>query len=407
VDKLLVKVAGQVHDDREIALATEALMSGSWASGKFAGLFSRRLAEYLGVRDTILCNSGSSANLLAVSALTSPKLGYRALKKGDLVAVAATSFPTTVAPIIQNGLTPVFIDVDKVTCNISPVSFRASLVLQPKVVIIAHTLGNPFNLDVILELCKENDIWLIEDNCDALGSEWRGRKTGSFGDMSTQSFYPAHHISTGEGGAVSTRTPLLKTIIESFRDWGRDCWCDPGKDNTCGKRFLHDFPPLPTGYDHKYTYSHIGYNLKMTDIQAALGLAQMEKIDDFVEARRRNHSMIYDALSRYDNFFYTQGEEFRGRASWFGFLITLRGNQAFSRAQLIHHLEEYGIATRMLFGGNLWKQPAFNGKGFVFEKLDNADFIMNNSFWIGCWPGLAKEHIDHIGNVFEDFMRRY
>jgi CDP-6-deoxy-D-xylo-4-hexulose-3-dehydrase len=355
----------------------------------------------------MLCNSGSSANLLAVSALTSPKLGHRALKRGDRVIVAATSFPTTVAPVIQNGFIPVFVDVDKMTCNISPVSFGASLELRPRAVIIAHTLGNPFNLDVILELCKKHDIWLIEDNCDALGSEWRDRRTGSFGDMSTQSFYPAHHISTGEGGAVSTNRPILKTIIESFRDWGRDCWCEPGKDNTCGKRFLHDFPPLPTGYDHKYTYSHIGYNLKMPEVSAALGLAQMDKLDGFIESRRINHAMLYDTLSKYDKHLLFQSDELGGKPSWFGFMMMIREGAPFTRAQLTHHLEDNGVVTRTLFGGNLSKQPAYLKSGIVFEPLENADYIMNNGFWIGCWPGLHKEHIDYVCEVFEDFMRQY
>lgn len=397
--------AGQVHDDAEVANAIEALLSGHWASGKFADEFSKRLAQYLGVRYSVLCNSGSSANLLAVSALTSPLLGDRRLRHGDYVVVPAVCFPTTLAPVLQCGLIPIFVDVNKSTGNMTPESLRACLEFRPRLVIISHILGNPHHLEAFGEICDEYGMWLIEDNCDALGSSFNGKRTGSFGHLSTQSFYPAHHISTGEGGAVSTSDPLLKRILESLRDWGRDCWCEPGKDNTCGKRFKQEFETLPEGYDHKYTYTHVGYNLKLTDIQAAIGCAQMDKLDGFVEARRHNHSMLRNLLADFSGLLDFHEELPGAKASWFGFLITLKSQGYFTRSQLIEHLEGKGIMTRMLFGGNITRQPGYQHISAIKRgMLDNANYLMENSFWIGCWPGLKPTDLIYIRDTIEEFI---
>lgn len=402
----LITPAGQVHDDAEIASAVEAILSGHWAAGRFVDEFEEKLEQYLGVRFTLLCNSGSSANLLAVSALTSPLLGDRQLKPGDRVAVSAVSFPTTVAPVLQNGLVPIYLDVDRKSGSVTPESLRACLALGPKAVMIAHILGNPYHLEAFRDICNEKSMWLIEDNCDALGSIRDGHLTGSVGDLSTQSFYPAHHISTGEGGAVSTSNPVLKRILESMRDWGRDCWCAPGKANTCNKRFEQDFDCIPKGYDHKYIYTHLGYNLKMTDIQAAIGSAQMDKLDDFRNARRGNHRFLRANLRHLEHYLQFQDEDtYACVANWFGFLITVREGAPLTRHDLVQHLEGRGIMTRMLFGGNLSRQPAFRIASPLKPNPPNANYMMENSFWIGCWPGLRDTDLEYMAEAIDTFIR--
>ena len=330
-------------------------------SGRYAARFEHELARFVGTRHAMLCNSGSSANLLAVAALTSPKLGDRRLQPGDEVITAAAAFPTTVFPIVQHALVPVFVDADLGTYNANPDRIAEAITPRTRAIVLAHTLGNPFDLDRVLALAHQHDLWVIEDNCDALGSAWRGRMTGTFGHLATASFYPAHHITMGEGGCVLTGTPLLKTIVESFRDWGRDCWCEPGSDNTCGKRFTRQMGGLPPGYDHKYTYAHAGYNLKLTDMQAAIGVAQLRKLPGFIEARKRNWKRLRDALSGLENFLILPHASEHADPSWFGFAITLREEAPFERKDLIEFLESRRIATRLLFAGNLTRQPAFQG----------------------------------------------
>lgn len=400
----MITVAGQVHDQEEIDAISEVARSGKWAEGPKCNEFSRLLANYLGTRRTLLTNSGSSANLLAIAALKSPLLGARRLRDGDRVVTAATSFPTTVAPILQNGLMPVFVDVEVETGNPHPRSVTAALDSSgAKAIILTHTLGNPFDLDYILAECRERKTWLIEDNCDALGAEWREYKTGSLGHFSTQSFYPAHHISCGEGGAVSTQDPKLARVIESLRNWGRDCWCPPGRDGTCGKRFEQQFGDLPFGYDHKYVFTHVGYNLKMTDLQAAAGVAQMRKLDDFVMRRRRNWSYLRSELDGLKDSLIFQDRCEVANPSPFGFLITIK-RRGISRAEMVKYLEAHGVMTRALFGGNLVRQPAFKGKGWTIGSLEQSDFMMNNSFWVGCWPGLKLTDLDKIVGEIRAFL---
>ncbi len=400
----MINVAGQIHDQNEIDAISEVARSGRWAEGPKCEEFGRSLANYLGTRRTLLVNSGSSANLLAISALKSHILGSMRLREGDRVVTAATSFPTTVAPILQNGLVPVFVDVELETGNPHPRSVVAAVEKSgAKAIILTHTLGNPFDLSAIMSLCHEHKLWLIEDNCDALGAEWGEYKTGSLGHFSTQSFYPAHHISCGEGGAVSTQSPKLGRIIESLRNWGRDCWCKPGCDNTCGKRFDQQFGDLPYGYDHKYTFTHLGYNLKMTDLQAAAGVEQMKKLDRFVERRRLNWSYMRAALEGYKEFFIFQDHCVQAKPSPFGFLITIK-HPRISRNEMVKYLEEHGVMTRALFGGNLIRQPAFRGKGWTIGSLEQSDIMMSNSFWVGCWPGLKLADIDKIVGEIKAFV---
>ncbi len=403
-----VPVSGRVFDAADVQALVDSSLDFWLTAGRFADQFERDLAKWVGVRHAILCNSGSSANLLALTALTSPQLGARALRAGDEVITAAAGFPTTVNPILQNQLVPVFLDVDLATHNIDVSQLEEAISPQTKAIMVAHSLGNPFDLDVVQEVAKRHNLWLVEDNCDALGSKYRGRLTGTFGDLATQSFYPAHHITTGEGGAVLTNKPALKKLVESFRDWGRDCWCAPGVDNTCGKRFGWQLGELPEGYDHKYTYSHIGYNLKLTDMQAAVGTSQLPKLPGFVAARQRNWQMLYDGLKPLEEFFALPQATPHSEPSWFGFLLTVRPSAPFSRQTLIAFLEENKIATRLLFGGNLLRQPAYQGVPHrVVGDLANTDVVMNQSFWIGVYPAVTAEMVAYVVERFHTFCRPF
>jgi CDP-6-deoxy-D-xylo-4-hexulose-3-dehydrase len=362
----------------------------------------------LGCRHAILCNSGSSANLLAHSARPSPKLGDQRIQPGDEIITVATSFPTTVNPILQNNLKPVFLDVNIGTYNIDVSRIEEAISPRTKGLFIAHTLGNPFNLEAVTEIARKHNLWLIEDNCDALGAKYQGQLTGTFGDLSTVSFYPAHHITMGEGGCVVTDQPKLKTIVESFRDWGRDCWCDPGKDNTCGKRFDWQLGDLPHGYDHKYIYSHLGYNLKLTDMQAAVGLAQLKKLSRFVEIRKQNWYYLYEGLKPFEPFFILPQPTPQSDPSWFGFVISVRPSAPFTRNDMVRALENHRIATRLLFGGNILRQPAYQDIPCrVVGSLDNADFVMNQTFWIGVYPGLSEAMLSYVVNVFNEIVKSY
>ena len=396
-----IQYAGRVFDAEELVSLAESCLDFWLTTGRFAEQFEREFARFLGVRNAILTNSGSSADLLALSCLTSPKLGDRRLKPGDEVITIAAGFPTTVNPIIQNNLVPVFIDITLPTYNVDVTQLDAALSGKTRAVMVAHTLGNPFDLDAVTAFAKKHDLWLIEDCCDAIGSEYHGRKVGTFGDLSTASFYPAHHITMGEGGAVMTNSPQLKTLVESFRDWGRDCWCDPGKDNTCGKRFEWQLGGLPCGYDHKFTYSHIGYNLKATDMQAAVGVAQLKKLPGFIQARRQNFCKLYDGLSDLTEFLILPEATAGSEPSWFGFPIAVREGAPFTRNQVSGELESRLIATRLLFGGNLVKQPAYQDVSRrIASPLTNTDFTMNQVFWIGVFPGLRPEMLDYIVESF-------
>jgi CDP-6-deoxy-D-xylo-4-hexulose-3-dehydrase len=359
----------------------------------------------VGAREAILCNSGSSANLLALSALTSPKLGDRALRPGDEVITLAAGFPTTLNPIIQNRLVPVFVDVELGTYNVDVRFLEEAVGPKTRAVMFAHTLGNPFNIVAVTAFAKRHNLWLIEDNCDALGSTFRGQMTGTCGDLATLSFYPAHHITMGEGGAVLTNSPQLRVLVESFRDWGRDCWCAPGKDNTCGKRFTWQLGDLPCGYDHKYIYSHIGYNLKATDMQAAIGVSQLKKLPGFIEARKRNWRKLSAALKPYEDLLVLPEATPGSDPSWFGFAITVRPDAPFKRADLVRCLEERRIATRLLFGGDLTRQPAYRDvPQRVVGDLANTKTIVNDTFWIGVYPGLTDAMLDYVIEQFHQFM---
>lgn len=402
-----VPPSGKVIGSGELQAMTDAVLDGWLTTGRFNEAFEKRLARYLGRRCVLTTNSGSSANLLAFSALTSPRLGERAIRKGDEVIGVAAGFPTTVNPILQFGAVPVFVDVELGTYNIDPALIEAAIGPKTKAIMLAHTLGNPFNLKVIRELCDRYSLWLIEDCCDALGSLYEGRQVGGFGDIGTLSFYPAHHITMGEGGAVFTDSPLLKRIIESFRDWGRDCYCAGGEDNTCGKRFCWQLGDLPEGYDHKYTYSHLGYNLKITDMQAACALAQMDRLDDFIAARKRNFAWLSERLAgSADQLilpYATPGSD----PSWFGFPITLRDGCGVERVELLRYLDEQKVGTRLLFAGNLTRQPYMQGQQYrVSGELKVTDKVMRDTFWIGLWPGLDEAHLEHAVQSLEAAMRR-
>jgi CDP-6-deoxy-D-xylo-4-hexulose-3-dehydrase len=399
-----VPVSGKVIDvDDKLALI-EASLDGWLTAGRFHDEFERALARYVGVRNALFVNSGSSANLVALSALTSPKLGKRALKPGDEVITVAAGFPTTVNPIIQNRLIPVFVDVELGTYDAVIDQVREAISPKTRAIMMAHTLGNPFDVDAIKKICAEHDLWLIEDSCDALGSTYKGKKTGSFGDTATVSFYPAHHITTGEGGAVFVNSPLIKKQVESFRDWGRDCYCATGHDNTCKKRFDWQLGDLPKGYDHKYIYSHIGYNLKATDIQAALGLSQLQKLDTFSKKRRENFSLLHSLLSTVPDFILPRATE-HSDPSWFGFPITIRPESDLDRTKLIATLDQNKIGTRLLFGGNLLKQPAYSKvEHRKIGNLENSDLIMNNTFWLGVYPGLTSEMLNFVAEVIHEFV---
>ncbi|AJQ45803.1 MULTISPECIES: lipopolysaccharide biosynthesis protein RfbH [Pseudomonas] len=402
-----VPPSGKVIGAGELQAMTEAVLDGWLTTGRFNEAFEKRLAKYLGRRCVLTTNSGSSANLLAFSALTSPRLGDRAIKPGDEVIGVAAGFPTTVNPILQFGAVPVFVDVEMGTYNIDPALIEAAIGPKTKAIMLAHTLGNPFDLGVVRALCDKYGLWLIEDCCDALGSTYQGRMVGGFGDIGTLSFYPAHHITMGEGGAVFTDSPLLKRIIESYRDWGRDCYCAPGEDNTCSKRFCWQMGDLPQGYDHKYTYSHLGYNLKITDMQAACALAQMDRVDDFVAARKRNFAWLSDRLAACADQLILPQATRDSDPSWFGYPITLRDGCGINRVELVRYLDEQGVGTRLLFAGNLTRQPYMQGLNYqVSGELPVTDKIMNDTFWIGLWPGLSDDHLEHAARCLETYLQR-
>jgi CDP-6-deoxy-D-xylo-4-hexulose-3-dehydrase len=399
-----VPVSGKVLSPEDFVSLVDASLDGWLTAGRFTKQFERELAEFVGVRSAIFVNSGSSANLCALSGLTSSKLGNRALKPGDEVLTVAMGFPTTVNPIIQNGLRPVVVDINLDTLDANSNALREAISPKTKAIMMAHTLGNPFDLDTVQELCKKNELWLIEDSCDALGSTYNGQKTGSFGDTATVSFYPAHHITTGEGGAVFVKSPLVKKQVESFRDWGRDCYCETGCDNTCLKRFEWQLGDLPKGYDHKYIYSHIGYNLKATDMQAALGISQLAKLEYFVEKRKENFTYLSTELSKIEGLRIAVATA-NSDPSWFGCPITLDPNHPVNREELIRFLNNRKIGTRLLFAGNILKQPAYKDVDFrVVGNLNNTDIVMKRSFWVGVYPGLTKPMLDYVIDSISDFM---
>jgi CDP-6-deoxy-D-xylo-4-hexulose-3-dehydrase len=392
-----IPVTGKVFGEEELSAAVNASLDFWLTSGPFTEKFESRFAKTVGMRHAFMVNSGSSANLLALSALTSPKLGDRALHPGDEVITVAAGFPTTVTPIIQNGLVPVYVDVDLVTYVANEAALEAAVSPKTRAIMMAHTLGNPFNLDLVAKLAEKHNLWVIEDSCDGLGGTYNGQNLGTFGDLSTFSFYPAHHITTGEGGAVLVKKAAHKTIVESFRDWGRDCWCPSGCDNTCLKRYEWTLGELPEGYDHKYTYSHLGYNLKSGDIQAAIGLAQLDRLDSFVELRKRNWAYLRSGLSDLQEFVLMPEAVPNSDPSWFGFALTVKSGGPKTRNQIVQELNEAKIATRLLFGGNLLRQPAFMGTPRrVVGELINTDIVMNDTFWIGVWPGLTIPMLDYM-----------
>lgn len=401
----VVPPSGKVLGAEEIKNMVEASLDGWLTTGRFNDAFEKRLAEFLGIKHVLTTNSGSSANLLAFSALTSPKLGDRAIKPGDEVIGVAAGFPTTVNPILQFGAVPVFVDVHIPTYNIDPEQIEAAIGPKTRAIMLAHTLGNPYNLEVVTTLCRKHGLWLIEDCCDALGSTYDGKRMGTFGDIGTLSFYPAHHITMGEGGAVFTNNDELKKIIESFRDWGRDCYCAPGKDNTCNKRFGWQLGTLPFGYDHKYTYSHLGYNLKITDMQAACALAQMDRLPGFIEARKQNFQFLKSRLAGLEEFLLLPEATPNSDPSWFGFPISLREDAPTSRVDLLKYLDQHKIGTRLLFAGNLTRQPYFQGRTYrTSGELKNTDIVMNQTFWIGVYPGLSETMLDYVGDKLETFF---
>jgi len=392
-----IPVTGKVFGSEEISAAIQASAEFWLTSGHHSENFESRFAKIVGMRHAFMVNSGSSANLLALSALTSPKLGDRALRPGDEVITVAAGFPTTVTPILQNGLVPVYVDIDLVTYVANESSLEAAISPKTRAIMMAHTLGNPFNLELIAKLAAKHNLWVIEDSCDGLGGTYKGQKLGSFGDLSTFSFYPAHHITTGEGGAVLVKKAAHKTIVESFRDWGRDCWCPSGCDNTCLKRYEWTLGELPEGYDHKYTYSHLGYNLKSGDIQAAIGLAQLDRLDSFIELRRRNWAYLKEGIQDLESFFILPEPTLESDPSWFGFALTVKPGGPKTRNEIVQELNESKIATRLLFGGNLLRQPAFKGTPRrVVGELTNTDIVMNDTFWIGVWPGLSIPMLDYM-----------
>ncbi len=401
----VIPPSGKVLDAAELKSMVEASLDGWLTTGRFNDAFEKKLRDFLGVKFLITTNSGSSANLLAFSALTSPKLQDRAIKSGDEVISVAAGFPTTVNPVLQFAAVPVFVDVDIATHNIDVTKIEAAISPKTKAIMLAHSLGNPFNLKVILEICKKYNLWLIEDNCDSLGSRYNGQLTGTFGDIGTLSFYPAHHITMGEGGAVFTNNADLKMIIESFRDWGRDCYCQPGKDNTCGKRFCWKLGDLPEGYDHKYTYAHAGYNLKITDMQAACGLAQMDKLEGFIQARKDNFKFLYERLQSCQDFLILPEATPNSDPSWFGFLMTIKPEANIRRVDLLSYLDQEKIGTRLLFAGNLTRQPYMQGRNYrVSGDLTHTDTVMNDSFWVGVYPGLTEEMLDFTATKIESFL---
>ena len=421
-EKKYIPASGKVLDEEDLANLIEASLDMWLTTGRFNDEFEKEFAKFMGIKYALTTNSGSSANLLAISSLTSHKLGKRQLKKGDEVITVAAGFPTTVNPIVQNGLVPVFVDVELETYNIDARKIEEAISEKTKAIIVAHTLGNPFNLDIIQQTAKKYNLWLIEDNCDALGATYNGQKTGTFGDIATFSFYPAHHITMGEGGALITNNPQLYRIIMSYRDWGRDCWCKPGVDNTCKNRFNMQLGNLPFGYDHKYTYSHLGYNLKITDFQAAIGLSQLKKLPQFLEKRKENASYLLQKLDDLKDYLILPKIAKNAQSSWFGFLLSVKENLKYSKQELVKYLEENGIGTRQLFAGNMLRQPMFvennielkignsniiNSKDLNenhYKLLPNTDFIMNNTFWVGVYPALNEKDLDKTSNIIHKYF---
>ena len=402
-----VPVSGKVIGSLELKNMVEASLDGWLTTGRFNEQFEKKLASFLGIKCLLTVNSGSSANLIAFSTITSPKLKERAIQKGDEIISVAAGFPTTVNPIIQFGAIPVFVDVKIPTYNIDESLVEKAITPKTKAIMLAHTLGNPFNVNKIKEICEKYNLWLIEDSCDALGSKFNNQNVGTFGDLATLSFYPAHHITMGEGGAVFTNSKKLERIAESFRDWGRDCYCEPGKDNTCNKRFGWKLGDLPFGYDHKYTYSHLGYNMKITDMQAACGLAQLERLEQFIINRKENFNFLFKNLKNLEEFLILPEAEKNSDPSWFGFPLSLRKNNKFNRNDLIKYLNDNKIGTRLLFSGNLIKQPYMKDVSFkVHGELKNTDFVMENTFWIGLYPGLSLGHLDYSCNKIKYFFKK-
>jgi CDP-6-deoxy-D-xylo-4-hexulose-3-dehydrase len=400
-----IPVSGKVIDEEDVLWGIESMMDAWLTAGRFSIKLERELARYFGSRFSFLVNSGSSANLLAFYALTSPKLLDRAIKPGDEIITVAAGFPTTINPMIQFGCIPVFVDVDIPTYNIKVEDIEKAITPKTKAIMLAHALGNPFNLNVIMAIAKKYNLWVVEDDCDSLGATYDGKKTGTFGDLATLSFYPAHHITMGEGGAVLVNNASLKKITESFRDWGRDCWCPPGKDNTCGERYCQKLGDLPDGYDHKYTYSHIGFNLKVTDMQAAVGLSQLTKADYFVARRKENHAILSDLFKEFEEHFILPVATENSEPSWFGFMLTVREGSPIDRNKFVEYLEQNKIGTRLFFGGNLLKQPAYYNLNYrKIDDLKNTDLLMNNSFWLGVWPGLNQIHYDYIINAVRSYI---
>ncbi|MBL0311618.1 MAG: lipopolysaccharide biosynthesis protein RfbH [Holophagaceae bacterium] len=403
----MVPVSGKVFDADDVRHLVDASLDFWLTTGRFARDFELSFAKWWGRKFCLLVNSGSSANLAALTSLTSPHLGDRQLRPGDEVITCAAGFPTTVAPILQNQLVPVFLDVHIPTYNVDVTHLEAAIGPRTKAIMLAHTLGNPFDLDAVMRVAEKHQLWVIEDCCDAVGAEYQGKKVGTFGDLATVSFYPAHHITMGEGGAVLTNSPQLKKLVESFRDWGRDCWCEPGYDNTCRKRFDWQLGDLPQGYDHKYSYSHIGYNLKLTDMQAAVGVSQLKKLPHFLQRRQENYIYLREKLGSLQEFLELPEATAHSQPSWFGFPITLRENAPVTRNQLIQHLESNRIGTRLLFGGNLLRQPAFKDVPHrVVGDLHNADRVMNTTFWVGVFPGLEKPQLDYTARAIQTCLCR-
>lgn len=404
--KTYVPVSGKVYDHTDMQSLVESGLDFWLTTGRFNREFEKSLAKFLGAQFALTCNSGSSANLIALTSLTSHLLKDRALKAGDEVITCATGFPTTINPILINGLTPVFLDVDIPSYNMDISKLEEAITCKTKAIMIAHTLGNPFDLEKITAIAKKHNLFLIEDTCDALGGEYNGKKVGTFGDIGTLSFYPAHHITMGEGGAVFTNQSIIKRAMESIRDWGRDCYCEPGKDNTCNKRFCQQLGDLPFGYDHKYTYSHVGYNLKITDMQASVGLSQLNHLPKFIEKRQQNFDFLFNGLKDLQEFLILPKFSPNAKPSWFGFPITVKENAKFTRNQLVEYLENNKIGTRLLFGGNLLKQPYMKNKNYrIVGELKNSDIVMKNTFWIGVYPGLGFEELSYVVDKIKKFFK--